>query len=306
MSALESALSLLPSTLVSPDAAKKLRAVPRVFPWLPTDNAWLEFRLGPDGRVDLGQILVSPEQFRQVVAEGGREGWETAARLAARSINLPRLRAQVPSWIWLEFDLDTDGLTAPGVSGYARQTGGTPRDPNDALVAAELLTITHEDARSLTPIVDTVLGSGLTVMGITTFPSRNDPSVRLYCGTTTIEDSLISTLERAGWDGSRPIVSSWIDHAADLGAHLDVDLNITAAGLAPALGLNISLAHLPEADRASLWDRNLSFLEAPACACPPRLPPCGPWPMRRNAPTDRELPIATPSRTPKCGSGAMA
>jgi hypothetical protein len=257
-SVVEGLLAATPRTLVDDRARQRVRAAVERLPTLGADRVGLEVRLGADPRVDLLVLVATPQQLTHLAAVAPRAGWDCAVRLARRALPANRHRPDLSPAIWLEFDLvDDEGPAAPGVFVTVAPEPGEPADPPQRAaetIAEVLSTVSPGSAmdRRVLDAVTPIVRSGLIVQSVGWFPGRTGTAIRLFCRTSSTTGGLLDVVDRCGWDGPRDAAARWVElvHAAGGDVHLDLD--VTADGLRPEIGVEASYHGRPPTEWVAL------------------------------------------------------
>ena len=243
-------LAATPQALVDDRARQRLRAAVDRLPALGADRVGLEVRLGADPRVDLLVLVATQRQLTNLAAVDPRDGWDCAVRLARRA--LVAHRPDLSPAIWLEFDLvDNEGPRAPGVFVTVAPEPGQPADPPQRAaetIADVLASLDGSVLDAVTPVVH----SGLVVQSVGWFPGRTGTAIRLFCRTSSITGCLLEVVNRCGWDGPRDAAAGWLELVRAAGGDVHLDLDVTAGGLRPELGVEASFHGRPPAGWAEL------------------------------------------------------
>jgi hypothetical protein len=212
--------------------------------------------------------VVLPTHLQQTPA------WQGAARLARRSQRLLRGGGPIPPAIWLEFDAAGTSLEQPPlVPGLFTAAAPDPQNPaaqnwNTLGTIDQILVASSTDpvSSTLAAAIGNVVDSALTVRQVGLFPGRAHRAVRLFCAVERA-DRLTRTLTGCGWNGPVEEVTRWAAFCAGYSSELHLDLDVTAEGVRPAIGLEISLSGTPQPAQDPRWAELFSQLvEAGSCA----------------------------------------
>ncbi|HKG94394.1 MAG TPA: hypothetical protein VKA84_20950 [Gemmatimonadaceae bacterium] len=261
---------LVPEALVSRRALARATDAAALMPAALSNLIYLECRLrADDDRVDLAVnvdqrgrgILAGTAPASAALGDDVRAhpAWARVGELARRWADPAAPLADAVEGIWLELD-DAAGrgaVPAPGVFvdfDHRALAAGGEGDGADRLMAdalAPLLggAVPRDQAARLRPCLDALpAGAFVIYLGVMLSRAGADasPPVRV-CAMGVKGPALANYLRAAGWPGDPHEIARVAAELAPAGAAM-VHLDVGAAGVAPALGLELTFARRPQLD----------------------------------------------------------